>query len=300
MSRNPKRFISVPVYVAFIIAGCCLPASGIGQESSVKPDASKVTTASDVQPTARSPVARSLESTPWFDAEKTQIVPIAIKPRTDDSIHRDSRWLPKPEAVKKTTPQANSATTANSGATNGLFGTSMSLGNLFGWVLLLVIAMAIVGAIVYAISRAEINLPDNTKAAGAGSKDGQLPDEQTLERIKHLPPELRRTDVNLRTECERLKNEGRFDQAIILLLGHQLLLLDRNGLLRLSRGKTNGRYVRETRTNDQGSATYLRATADAFEQSYFGRHEIPAEVFEELWKQNDLLESAANTFGAAS
>ncbi|MCA9138807.1 MAG: hypothetical protein KDB00_18675 [Planctomycetales bacterium] len=309
MRNASKRFVAR----SLIWANTCLLAAvmsygfgstGLAQDSSASPDKTDGAVVANPQSVSKpafatSPVQKSLETTPWFDAQKNEIVPIAITPRTDDSIHRDSRWLPKPETVKKTTTQPKTSNTGTTTTGTVLFGSSVTMGNVFGWVLLVVLALAIVGITVYAISRAEINLPDGKKSGKVGSGGDGLPDEQMLERIKHLPAELRRTDVNLRTECERLMLEGRFDQAIILMLGHQLLLLDRNGLLRLSRGKTNGRYVRETRTNDHDCATYLRATADAFEQSYFGRHEIPENVFHELWKQNELLERAATVYGVA-
>ena len=250
--------------------------------------------------TAGSDVSQSVADTPWYDAEQKQVRPITVQPRQDDSVHRDSRWLPKPKTIAR--PESIDSTSSTAGgnaSTDGLFGTSLTIGNVFGWVLLAATVMAVVGIIVYGISRAELSMADR-KASGSSDADGSgLPDEQTLERIKHLPPELRRTDVNLRTECERLMNERCFEQAIILLLGHQLLLLDSNGLLRLSRGKTNGRYVRDTRTNDESCAGWLRQTADAFEQSYFGRHEIPAEVFAQLWRQNEMLESSAQSYGVA-
>ena len=241
----------------------------------------------------------SLGSAPWFDAETGEIKPIVVVPRVDDSIHRESRWLPKPKKLKQSN-SANSANNANTGGGGGggLFGSSLTLGNLLGWVLIVVMVIAIVGAITYSLSRSELKFGGST-ANDAENAKSDLPDEDLLERIKHLPPELRRTDVNLRTECERLMNAGRFDQAIILLLGHQLLLLDRIGLLRLSRGKTNGRYVREARRSDQQCGEWLRDTTDAFEQSYFGRHEIPRDVFTRLWGQNAKLESAVNTIGAA-
>ncbi len=97
--------------------------------------------------------------------------------------------------------------------------------------------------------------------------------------MKHLPAELRRTDVNLRSEAERLMREGQYDQAIILLFGHQLLLLDRFGMLRLNRGKTNRKYVRETRAVDGELAGRLQDTVNAFERSYFGRHSIAQREF---------------------
>jgi hypothetical protein len=108
--------------------------------------------------------------------------------------------------------------------------------------------------------------------------------------MKHLPVELRRSGVNLRGEAQRLMEEANFDQAIILLFAHQLLLLDRAGLLRLNRGKTNRRYVRETRSVDRESAERLRATAEAFERSYFGAHALTADEFARLWVENEGLE----------
>jgi len=112
------------------------------------------------------------------------------------------------------------------------------------------------------------------------------------ERIKHLPAELRRTDVNLRDESERLMKAGKYDHAIILLFGHQLLLLDHSGLLRLNRGKTNRKYVRETASVDSDSANHLHVTVDSFERSYFGRHSISESEFSELWRLNSELEKA--------
>lgn len=243
-------------------------------------------------------VRQSLSNAPWFDSETGEVVPVEVVPRVDDSIHRDSRWLPKPKKIKKTAQTQTTTANNTGGGRTGMFGSSVTLGNLLGWVLILVLIVVIVGAITYAVARAEVQFGGGASAGKPQKSKSDLPDEDLLERIKHLPPELRRTDVNLRTECERLMNEGRFDQSIILLLGHQLLLLDRIGLLRLSRGKTNGRYVRETRTNDRQCGEWLRDTADAFEQSYFGRHEIPREAFEKLWSQNAELESAVNMIGA--
>lgn len=257
---------------------------------------SAVVDAQDPTATKTVDVRQSLRSTPWFDAQNNTLRPIRVQPRSDDTQHRSSRWRPKPKKLKQP-EKASQTTTAGGGTGTGVFGTGITIGNVFGWVLLVTIVLIIVAAIIYGVSRAELALGSGDGAGNASEKDSKLPDEAMLERMKHLPPELRRTDVNLRSECERLMNENRFDQAIILLLGHQLLLLDQNGLMRLSRGKTNGRYVRETRGHDSSCGQWLRATTDAFEQSYFGRHEIPGDVFRELWQQNQQLESAARAFG---
>jgi len=140
----------------------------------------------------------------------------------------------------------------------------------------------------YVLSRSEFAAEKSSHAnARNGSKS---PDEQTLERMKHLPAELRRTDVNLRSEAHRLMQSGNYDQAIILLFGHQLLLLDRFGMLRLNRGKTNRKYVRETRSSDPTAAKSLQTTVTAFERSYFGRHTISQREFANIWQANQQLE----------
>ena len=55
---------------------------------------------------------------------------------------------------------------------------------------------------------------------------------------------------------------GEYDQAIILLFAHQLLLLDGYGALRLNRGKTNRRYIRETRAVNPDAAKCLAVTIE--------------------------------------
>ncbi|NND96980.1 MAG: DUF4129 domain-containing protein [Pirellulaceae bacterium] len=249
------------------------------------------------------PAAGALGSTPWYDAESRTLIPMTVKEQKDDSIHRDSRWLPKPKKVQKSSSDTNTATTTATGTGTtggtGLFGTELTFGNLFGWMLLALLVVGTAGLLVYAFTKAEIDLSDKKDAlSGDHTKS---PDEQMIERMKHLPAELRRTDVNLRTEAHRLMEAGHYDQAIILLFGHQLLMLDRAGLLRLTRGKTNGRYVRESRTNLREAGDRLRLSATAFERSYFGRHQLSADEFQKLWENNLALEqSIQSRQGAAA
>ena len=236
--------------------------------------------------------ADALTDTAWFDADNRSVRPVTVKPSVDDSQNRDSRWLPKAKRVpaKKKAP----ATPAGGGGGGGVMGSGLTIGNLFGWFLLAMIVVTIISFLVYAFSKAEIDLVSGGSAS-AGSR-GLSPDEQTIERMKHLPAELRRTDVNMRSEAERLMNEGKYDQAIILLFAHQLLLLDFAGILRLNRGKTNGKYVRETRSVDQELGKMLRHTTTAFEKSYFGRQSIDAQEMTFLWEQNQLLEATVKGY----
>lgn len=237
------------------------------------------------------PVDSALADSVWYDADQRAVVPVFVKPAVDDSLNRDSRWLPQAKRIKqRKTNTNNAAGGGGAGGGNGLFGSGLSFGNLFGWFLLTAILVAAAGALIYAISKAEVDLTSNPRSK-AGDPDG-TPDQQTIERMKHLPAELRRTDVNLRSEAERLMRQGQYDQAIILLFGHQLLLLDRFGLLRLNRGKTNRKYVRETRAVDSELADQLQDTVHAFERSYFGRHSMTEPEFAQLWNSNAKLEQA--------
>jgi len=204
-------------------------------------------------------------------------------------MHRDSRWLPKAKRVPAAPAGGGGAAGGAATGGGGMLGSGLTLGNLFGWMLLIAIVAAGIGLLLYALSKTEIELGGEARSR---KKHDATPDEQTIERMKHLPAELRRTDVNLRTEAERLMNEGQFDQAIILLFAHQLLLLDRAGLIRLNRGKTNGKYVREAGSVDSQSASWLRGTVAAFERSYFGRYEIQRDEFAELWQTNRKLEDS--------
>ena len=233
------------------------------------------------------PSEGSLGDSVWYDADAQKTIPIELRDETDDSVNRESRWLPKPKRLpQRSSPNAAGGTTGG----GGMFGTGITLGNLFGWTLAIALVAALIAAFVYAVSTVSFDGGSGPASRRRHGGDAGL-DRQTLERVKHLPAELRRTDVNMRDEAERLMNVGRFDQAIILLLGHQLLLLDRAGYLRLNRSKTNGRYVRETRNSDRESGDRLRATADSFERSYFGRHEITGTEFQQLWQWNTDLET---------
>lgn len=232
------------------------------------------------------PSQNALSSTPWYDPASGELVPVRVKTVTDDSDNRDGRWLPGAERVKQQDP---SASAGGSGLGSGLFGSGLTWVNLFGWGLLVLMLLAVVGLLLYIFSRAEW---DSGASIGSRGPVQRVPDEQTVERMRHLPAELRRTDVNLRDEALRLMQQSAFDQAIILLFGHQLLLLDQAGSLRLTRGKTNGRYVRETQGTDPNLGSRLETTVASFERSYFGRHAIDSAEFARIWENNLALEQA--------
>lgn len=237
------------------------------------------------EPVSDQPAAAAIEEigkTVWFDPATQSVVPLPLEDASPDTIHRDSRWLPGAKKIKKPT---------STGSGSGWFNTGLTTGNLIGWAILAVLFVAVAVAVLYAFSKIDpeaMSMLDRSSPLGKGR-----PDEQMLERIAELPAELRRSDVDLRREAERLMNLGALDEAIKCLFGHQLLLLDRRRFLRLARGKTNGRYVSETKRESPEAADLLRATVDAFEASYFGKHTPTSDAFGELWRRNERLERLA-------
>lgn len=219
-------------------------------------------------------------STHWYDAEQDRLRPVPVRTRLPEAGNRDSRWLPAPERVRR---PAGGGTTGGGGAGTGPVAQAL------GWIALAVVATILIGTIIYLFTKAE---PDVMRAGGTSlQKSGsEAVDEQTLQRIEELPAEVRVHRGNLRAEAERLMNEGRFAEAIVLLFGHQLLLLDRAGMLRLSRGKTNGRYLREVRAASSAAHQLFARTVTAFEASYFGGHHPSAARFARLWEANEKLE----------
>lgn len=224
----------------------------------------------------------------WFDSDSKSLVPVEIVDQRTDTLNRESRWTPRPPNARAKTSTNAPPTATTAGGAPALWGT-LTWGNFFGWILLLLLMAALIGALAYVFANSSFDFRPTSIQQTLVQQDSL--DDQTKQRIAELPAELRDTDVNPRTELERLMQRGDFDRAIVFLYGHQLLMLDRVALLRLSRWKTNNQYVRETRGNRTPAGDLLAATVQAFERSYFGRHSLNRQQFDALWQSNLRLES---------
>ncbi|MFG0287722.1 MAG: hypothetical protein ACF8CQ_06095 [Rhodopirellula sp. JB044] len=224
----------------------------------------------------------------WYDAETNEVRAIELQDTRVDTKNRDSRWLNRPTPPPK--PPAAPTPTAS-------WWGDISFGNIIGWLLLACLVVGLVALLMYVFANSSFDFrPDTLSQSMVHSR---TLDEQTKQRISELPAELRDTNVNPRSELERLIAAGDYDRAIIYLYGHQLLMLDRAGHLRLSRWKTNKQYVRESKQTDQEIGLQLNQTVDAFEHSYFGRHALSRERFEDLWQNNLQIEKALNVTGGS-
>lgn len=277
---SKRRTAVTTVLLLIAMAALQRPAASAAPVAAERAAGIAATAAAPSDRSATEVVVAPPASTTWYDAQTGELRPVSVRTDLPDSKNRDSRWLPR--AAKVSAPAAPGPVAA--GGTGG--GS-----HVVGWMLLAITAAILVGLMLYVFSKVEPDAWGSPRRAAVAGSEGL--DQQTLERMQHLPSEVRRTDVNLRDEAERLMNLGRLEEAIVLLFGHQLLLLDRCGILRLARGKTNGRYLRETRSHSQEAHRLLAPTVAAFEASYFGRHAPQAEQFKQLWADNAVLESLA-------
>lgn len=222
-----------------------------------------------------------LPSTPWFDSQQQRLQPISVRTNLPEEKNRKSGWAPSPRSVSSGGSWWSGWNWRWQGFWYYVFQT-------LGWLFVAVV----VGLLVYVVASVLRRGPGGDSAAAAAASKSLAPavDEQWLQQAEHLPSEARQAAGNLREEAERLMRLQRFDEAIVLLFGHQLLLLDRCRLLRLARGKTNGSYLREARSQLRPAAGLFAATVAAFEASYFGGHSPTADQFSTLWQGNATLE----------
>lgn len=109
-------------------------------------------------------------------------------------------------------------------------------------------------------------------------------------RIDALPYPVARANLSLLDQARHFYQAGNYAAAIIYLFSHQLVQLDRRQIIRLAKGKTNRQYLREV-----GQAEMLRQlvgqTVVAFEDVFFGHHDIDRQRFEACWSRLPEFES---------
>ena len=228
----------------------------------------------------QSPSSAVLSDSVWYDREVDQVVPVEVKTAQDDSIHRDSKWLPQAAPVAKAVNTANPTSASNI----DLFGDAFTYTNFFAWCCLAVMVVGTGIWVAWILGR------DGVGANSSKVDRSLASDERLLERIQHLPQELQRENLDYRAEAERMMRAGDFEQAIVLLFAYQLLILDRSACIRLNRGKTNRQYLRETRFADQQASQWFASVIKLFESSYFGRRVVEASDFARCWQENEMLE----------
>jgi len=215
----------------------------------------------------------------WYDPANQRLIPVELEDRSADTVHRNSRWLPKPKQASTSSPTP----------TTNWFQSSVNTGHVVAWTVIGIVLVVIVGFVFYLFSR--FNPGSERPIRQNANAERSRRTKSFTQRMEELPAEVSRSHRNLKQEAERLMKAKQFDEAVICLFGHQLLLLDQFGILRLSKEKTNGVYLREARLQKPEIHRLFEPTVSMFEASYFGRHTPVDRDFAQRWSDNATLES---------
>lgn len=210
---------------------------------------------------------------PWYEEETDTRRSIEVEVPVEISQHRRSSW----DRARAEIPESESTWD---------WPKAMSIVmRVLGWTAVAVVAGFLIWLLVRAWLRAEsratsvaeIKVSDE---AGVSDRD----------RVESLPFQLDAPTTDLLAEARRHYEAGRFGDAIIYFFSYQLVQLDRNQLIRLSKGKTNRQYLREL-PRVASLRAQVERTMVAFEDVFFGGHALEQQRFESCWRQLGEFES---------
>jgi len=203
----------------------------------------------------------------WYDQQRDDIQPMKIPGETE--MPSSLPGSEKPKAPPK--------------AKNNWNFNFPDIG-ILGAILMYTLLFAVLALLVYLMVRA-IRQGGPAGTTRRGKLDDPLEDTTTqVDRVENLPFDVKKKDANLLEEAKRCYEAGNYNEAIIYLFSFQLVELDKGHLIRLTKGKTNGQYLRETRQY-QPIRDILRQTMNAFEDVFFGNHNLSADRFTACWQQ---------------
>ncbi|MGY8768332.1 MAG: hypothetical protein ACKVH8_07885 [Pirellulales bacterium] len=218
------------------------------------------------------PVASGKESlgylpqAPWYNPESGQVQPVEVSAQKDGPTTRPRKEPP---------PKSNNTGTWS--WPNWNFGF---LGYGFYTILWVVFAALLIGLVILVMRTIALS-----SEGGIISKNSYA-DEVTshVDRVENLPFQLKRPDSDFLSEARRHYNEGNYREAIIYLFSYELVELDKGQVIRLTKGKTNGQYLRETGKR-HAIKDILELTMNAFEDVFFGQRELSKHQFDRCWDQ---------------
>ncbi len=210
---------------------------------------------------------KTLSGRLWYDDEKVAYRRPKVSAGYDTPIRTDG-W----ESVPKTfTPKPTPAPGTTRPWALSLFDGSFSV---LAWiligVLLIVVAVLLAGTSVRSWSRKKV-LPKKVQAIDIDPA-----------RVVDLPFESRVEMNDPLDSARRLAMAKDYNGAVLFLYGYMLLALDKAGHIVLHRGKTNRMYLFEL-AGHRPLKELVSPAMLAFEDVFFGRHDIDHDRFTKLW-----------------
>ena len=117
-------------------------------------------------------------------------------------------------------------------------------------------------------------------------------DDAEADRVEALPFPVKPGRLDLLDQAREFYRQGDYGRAIVYLFSYQLVQLDKRQIIRLSKGKTNRRYLREIGPR-QTLMRLVEQTMVAFEDVFFGHRTLDRPRFESCWSRLEEFQSLA-------
>lgn len=207
---------------------------------------------------------------PWYDRAQDSVRRVTVAPEDPaEAAARDSQWVAKEKVRRQWTG----------------WNWNWNLGETMQWIVRVLVGLlilALIGLLIWAFLK--VGPVSEPGVAGQLAADEQRTHRT---RVENLPFQLQGPDSDLLAEARRHYTAGNFRAAVIYLFSYKLVELDKRHVIRLTKGKTNRQYLREVRRSIVELVPILERTMIAFEDVFFGDHNLERDDFEKCWNQLD-------------
>ena len=262
---------SIPALVHILIAACTCTFF-VGCWSKPSTSSSSPAAAEEAQAKAHARAIESIGARYWYDPSTGKYRPPNVFPDPDHPLRKNGTVAGPTAAAAPWRPFGN--------------GLRLPSGDFFAYAAIVVLGLALLAVAI---------------ALTAVSLGGWRPLRKNVERAKEVEIDPSRvSDLPFEAQAEmhdplayakHLVAHGNYNEAILFLYGYMLLALDRAGKIVLHRGKTNRMYLQDL-NDERELRRYLVPAMLAFEDVFFGRHDIQPERFQKIWAQLDSFHRA--------
>lgn len=219
---------------------------------------------------------QSVGSSQWYDRANDAYEVPTVTPEVDNALRYEG-WI----AEKANDKAKKDALAANNRTNTNWFSNLFSIDpNLFSSLVIGTLAAILVVVIVLLAFHSFRNyMPTLGGQKKAAPKEIQIDPA----RAEDLPFEAKQESYNNPLEhAKALMEAGDYNNAILLVYGYMLLVLDQARYISLQKGKTNRMYAREAKTH-ASLRTMLESAMLPFEDVYFGKKHLSRERFLAVW-----------------
>ena len=153
--------------------------------------------------------------------------------------------------------------------------------------LVIVAGLAVLGTLIYMLLASPATVKRRRRSANEVAENIVA----QKAKLSDLPFEVEQPIAGLKAQADYYRNKRDYRNAMIYLFSYLLVECDTAGCIRLARGKTNHRYVRELKGYPEVQNPFKRVV-ELFEEAFFGRKEISKERFEAIWNELPVIEQA--------